>query len=56
MALSGKFTGDAIENFQQTSLVKVADKNSPEGTVRVFKSKSGYAETIREADLYPNSK
>ena len=56
VALSGEFTGDAIENFQQTSLVKVADKNSPEGTVRVFKSKSGYAETIREADLYPNSK
>ena len=49
VALSGEFTGDAIKNFQQTSLVKVADKNSPVGTVRVFKSKSGYAETIRES-------
>ena len=47
VALSGKFTGDAIENFQLTSLVKVADNNSPEGTVRVFKSKKGYAETVR---------
>jgi putative uncharacterized protein (fragment) len=49
VALSGEFTGDAIKNFQLTSLVKVADENSPVGTVRVFKSKSGYAETIRES-------
>jgi putative uncharacterized protein (fragment) len=56
VALSGEFTGDAIKNFQLTSLVKVADKNSPVGTVRVFKSKRGYAETIRESDLYNNSK
>ena len=56
VALSGEFTGDAIKNFQLVSLVKVADKNSPVGTVRVFKSKSGYAETIRESDLYNNSK
>ena len=56
VALSGEFTGDAIKNFQLTSLVKVADKNSPVGTVRVFKSKSGHAETIRESDLYNNSK
>ena len=56
VALSGEFTGDAIKNFQLASLVKVADKNSPVGTVRVFKSKSGYAGTIRESDLYNNSK
>ena len=56
VALSGEFTGDAIKNFQLVSLVKVADKNSPIGTVRVFKSKRGYAETIRESDLYNNSK
>ena len=56
VALSGEFTGDAIKNFQLASLVKVADKNSPVGTVRVFKSKRGYAETIRESDLYNNSK
>ena len=56
VALSGEFTGDAIKNFQLVSFVKVADKNSPVGTVRVFKSKSGYAETIRESDLYNNSK
>ena len=56
VALSGEFTGDAIKNFELTSLVKVADKNSPIGTVRVFKSKSGHAETIRESDLYNNSK
>ena len=56
VALSGEFTGDAIKNFQLVSLVKVADKNSPVGTVRVFKSKRGYAETIRESDLYNNSK
>ena len=56
VALSGEFTGDAIKNFELTSLVKVADKNSPVGTVRVFKSKSGHAETIRESDLYNNSK
>ena len=47
VALSGEFTGDAIKDFQLTSLVKVADNNSPEGTVRVFKSKKGYAETVR---------
>ena len=56
VALSGEFTGDAIKNFQLVSFVKVADKNSPVGTVRVFKSKSGYAETLRESDLYNNSK
>ena len=56
IALSGEFTRDAIKNFQLVSFVKVADKNSPVGTVRVFKSKSGYAETIRESDLYNNSK
>jgi len=56
VALSGEFTGDAIKNFQLTSLVKVADKNSSVGTLRVFKSKRGYAETIRESDLYNNSK
>ena len=55
-ALSGKFTGGIIEDFQEIDYVKVADKNSPVGTVRVFKSKSGYAETIRESDLYNNSK
>ena len=47
VALSGEFTGDAIKDFQLTSLVKVADNNSPKGTVRVFKSKKGYAETVR---------
>lgn len=47
VALSGEFTGDAIKDFQLTSLVKVADNDSPEGTVRVFKSKKGYAETVR---------
>ena len=47
VALSGEFTGDAIKNFQLTSLVKVADKNSPVGTVRVFKSKDGRAEKIQ---------
>ena len=56
VALSGEFTGDAIKNFQLVSFVKVADKNSPVGTVRVFKSKSGYAGTIRESDLYNNTK
>ncbi|EEK15524.1 hypothetical protein CAPGI0001_0752, partial [Capnocytophaga gingivalis ATCC 33624] len=29
IALSGEFTRDAIKNFELTSLVKVADKNSP---------------------------
>ena len=47
VALSGEFTGDAIKDFQLTSLVKVADNNSPKGTVRVFKSKKGYVETVR---------
>lgn len=46
--ISGEFTGDAIKDFQQAAISKKEDRNSPVGTVRVFKSKSGYAESIRE--------
>ena len=45
VALSGEFTGDAIKNFQQSVINKV---EKPVGAVRVFKSKSGYAESTRE--------
>ena len=45
VALSGEFTGDAIKDFQQSVINKV---EKPVGTVRVFKSKSGYAESTRE--------
>ena len=45
VALSGEFTGDAIKDFQQSVINKVEE---PIGTVRVFKSKSGYAESTRE--------
>ena len=40
VALSGEFTGDAIKDFQQSVINKVEE---PIGTVRVFKSKDGYA-------------
>jgi hypothetical protein len=46
-AISGTFTGDAIEGFQEIDYVKVADRNSPVGTVRVLKSKDGRAEKIQ---------
>jgi len=46
-AISGTFTGDAIEGFQEIDYVKVADRNSPVGTVRVLKSKDGRAERIQ---------
>lgn len=45
VALSGEFTGDAIKDFQQSVINKVGE---PIGAVRVFKSKSGYAESTRE--------
>ena len=45
-AISGTFTGDAIEGFQEVDYVKVAARNSPVGTVRVLKSKDGRAEKI----------
>ena len=45
VALSGEFTGDAIKDFQQSVINKIEE---PIGTVRVFKSKSGYAESTRE--------
>ena len=45
VALSGEFTGDAIKDLQQSVINKVEE---PIGTVRVFKSKSGYAESTRE--------
>ena len=45
VALSGEFTGDAIRDFQQSVINKVGE---PIGAVRVFKSKSGYAESTRE--------
>lgn len=45
VALSGEFTGDAIKDFQQSVINKVEE---PIGIVRVFKSKSGYAESTRE--------
>ena len=45
VALSGEFTGDAIKDFQQSVINKI---EKPVGTVRVFKSKSGYAESTRE--------
>ena len=45
VALSGEFTGDAIKDFQQSIINKVGE---PIGAVRVFKSKSGYAESTRE--------
>lgn len=46
-AISGTFTGDAIEGFQEVDYVKVAARNSPVGTVRVLKSKDGRAEKIQ---------
>ena len=45
VALSGEFTGDAIKDFQQSVINKIEE---PVGTVRVFKSKNGYAESTRE--------
>lgn len=44
VALSGEFTEGAINEFQWANYVKVASSKSPEGTVRIFKSKSGRAE------------
>ena len=44
VALSGEFTEGAINGFQWANYVKVASSKSPEGTVRIFKSKSGRAE------------
>lgn len=46
-AISGIFTGDAIEGFQETDYVKVGTDTSPVGTVRVLKSKDGRAERIQ---------
>jgi len=46
-AISGTFTGDAIEGFQETDYVKVGTDTSPVGTVRVLKSKDGRAERIQ---------
>ena len=46
-AISGAFTGDAIEGFQETDYVKVGTDTSPVGTVRVLKSKDGRAERIQ---------
>ena len=46
-AISGAFTGDAIEGFQETDYVKVGTNTSPVGTVRVLKSKDGRAEKIQ---------
>lgn len=46
-AISGTFTGDAIEGFQETDYVKVGTNTSPVGTVRVLKSKDGRAERIQ---------
>ena len=44
VALSGEFTEGAINGFQWANYVKVSSSKSPEGTVRIFKSKSGRAE------------
>lgn len=44
VALSGEFTEGAINGFQWANYVKVASSKSPEGIVRIFKSKSGRAE------------
>ena len=46
-AISGTFTGDAIEGFQETDYVKIGTNTSPVGTVRVLKSKDGRAEKIQ---------
>ena len=46
-AISGTFTGDAIEGFQEIDYVKIGTNTSPVGTVRVFKSKDGRAEKIQ---------
>ena len=46
-AISGTFTEDAIEGFQETDYVKVGTNTSPVGTVRVLKSKDGRAERIQ---------
>ena len=46
-AISGTFTGDAIEGFQEIDYVKVGTNTSPVGTVRVLKSKDGRAERIQ---------
>ena len=46
-AISGTFTGDAIEGFQETDYVKVGTDTSPVGNVRVLKSKDGRAEKIQ---------
>lgn len=45
--ISGTFTGDAIEGFQEIDYVKVGTNTSPVGTVRVLKSKDGRAERIQ---------
>lgn len=47
VALSGEFTEGAINGFQWANYVKVASSKSPEGTVRIFKSKSGRAERVQ---------
>ena len=47
VALSGEFTECAINGFQWANYVKVASSKSPEGTVRIFKSKSGRAERVQ---------
>lgn len=46
-AISGTFTGDAIEGFQEIDYVKIGTNTSPVGTVRVLKSKDGRAEKIQ---------
>ena len=46
-AISGTFTGDAIEGFQETDYVKVGTDTSPVGTVRVLKSKDGRADQLQ---------
>ena len=46
-AISGTFTGDAIEGFQEIDYVKIGTNTSPVGTVRVLKSKDGRAERIQ---------
>ena len=47
VALSGEFTEGAINGFQWANYVKVASSKSTEGTVRIFKSKSGRAERVQ---------
>ena len=38
----------SISNFQQAVINKYEDSYSPVGTVRVFKSETGYADSTRE--------